>query len=161
MISLESLKKYEFFNGMTDGQLQDFASVATEEIHEQGTQIYAVGEPAEKLYIVEKGRIVMTMESPMGPHRPPVQVNVDFLTGGEAMGWSSVLEPHIYTLGALCVEKTEVIAFDAGSLRKMMDEDHTLGYRVMQATAKIIQARLKHIRVLLVGERRLANLTEF
>lgn len=161
MVSAETLRKYGFFNGMTDGQLQALAAIATEETHDQGTQIYALGEPADNLYIVESGRIVMTMDSSMGPHRPPVQVNVDFLTGGEAMGWSSVMEPHIYTLGALCVEKTRVIAFDADSLRKMMDEDPVLGYKVMQATARIIQGRLNHIRVLLVGERRLANLTDF
>lgn len=161
MISIEMLKEYEFFSAMTEEQLQDLAAIATAESYQAGDTIYLIDEPAKKLYIVASGKVVMFMDSPMGPHRPSMQVNVDFLTDGTAMGWSSLVEPHIYTLGAMCIEKTEVIAFDAETLRKMITDDCALGLKVMQSTAKIIATRLNHFRVLLVGERRLAALTEF
>ncbi len=161
MVSAELLRKYDFFGGMTDGHLEDLASIATQETHDEGAVIYRLGEPATKLYIVMTGKIVMTMDSNMGPNRPPMQVNVDFLTKGEAMGWSSVMEPYIYTLGALSMGKTQLIAFDAESLRALINDDCSLGLKVMQSVSKIIAARLNHFRILLVGERRLTALTEY
>ena len=29
------------------------------------------------------------------------------------MGWSAVVEPYLYTLGALCIDRTKLIALDA------------------------------------------------
>ncbi len=101
----------------------------------------------------------MVMDTYMGPHRPSMQVNVDFLARGEVMGWSALIEPHIYTLGGLCISKAELIALDAESLRKMIDEDCAMGLTVMRSTAKIMASRLQHFRVLLVGERRLSTLS--
>lgn len=161
MISIELLKEYEFCDGMTDEQLENLASIATLETHEADTMIYRVGEPAAKFYFVSKGKVAMVMDSYMGPHRPPMLVNVDFLARGEVMGWSALIEPHIYTLGGLCVSKTEVIAFEAELIRRMIDDDCALGLKIMRSTAKIIAKRLQHFRILLVGERRLSTLSEY
>lgn len=160
MVSAALLKQYEFCTGMTDEHLEDLASIATEETHHADTMIYKIGEPATKFYFVVKGKVAMVMETYMDPHRPPMQVNVDFLSKGEVMGWSALIEPHIYTLGGLCVGETEVIAFDAESLRKMINDDCAMGLKVMRATAKIIATRLQHFRILMVGERRLSTLSE-
>jgi len=161
MVSSELLKKYEFFNGLTDEQLQKLASIAAEESYDAGIQIYRIGDSAKNLYIVEEGKIVMVMDSYMGPHRPAMQVNVDFVAKGEAMGWSSVVEPYEYTLGALCIEKAKLIVFEAHTLRKTINEDPTLGLKVMQSIAKVIAGRLNHTRIVLVGERGLSTLSEY
>ena len=155
MVSTALLKQFEFCNGMTDEQLENLASIATLETHHPDTMIYRIGEPATKFYFISKGKVAMVMDSNLGPHRPPMQVNVDFLAGGEVMGWSALIEPHIYTLGGLCVLKTEVIAFEAELIRRMIDDDCSLGLKIMRSTAKIIAKRLQHFRILLVGERAL------
>jgi hypothetical protein len=90
-----------------------------------------------------------------------MQVTVDVVTQGESMGWSAVVEPYIYTLGALCIDRVKAIALDAPGLRRLMDEDTCLGYRIMKATARIIANRLTHTRIILVGERGLSTLTEY
>ncbi len=77
------------------------------------------------------------------------------------MGWSAVVEPFIYTLGALCIDNSKLIAIDAAKIRDLMDEDCDLGYKVMKAIAKIISSRLSHTRIILVGERGLSQLTEY
>jgi hypothetical protein len=90
-----------------------------------------------------------------------MQITVDIITKGESMGWSSVVDPYLYTLGALCIDHTKLIAFDAAKLRNLMDRDCELGYKVMQATAKVISLRLAHTRIILVGERGLSHLTDY
>ncbi|HOG18493.1 MAG: Cyclic nucleotide-binding domain protein [Syntrophaceae bacterium PtaU1.Bin231] len=161
MVSAELLKKYDFFSGLTDAQLQKLASIATEESHDAGSQIYKIGDTAKKLYVVEEGKMVMVMDSYMGPSRPPLQVNVDFVTKGDAMGWSALVEPYEYTLGALCIEKSKLIAFDAHALRKTVHDDPVLGVKIMESIAKVIAGRLNHTRIVLVGERGLSALNEY
>jgi hypothetical protein len=90
-----------------------------------------------------------------------MQVTVDTIARGETMGWSAVVEPYIFTLGALCIDNTRLFALDATKLRGLMDEDCDLGYKVMKAIAKTIASRLSHTRIILVGERGLSHLTEY
>ncbi len=161
MISANQLKEFSFFNGFGEEELAKLAAVAAEETHDAGTQMYKNGDPARALFMIEEGKVVMVMDSYLGPHKPPMQVTVDVVTKGESMGWSALVDPFIYTLGALCIDRTRVIAFDAARLRKLMEEDCALGFRMMKATAKIIANRLTHTRIILVGERGLATLTEY
>ncbi len=161
MVPIETLRQFTFFRGFSDAQLEKLAALATEESHMAGTQIYRQGDPAKSLYIVNEGKIVMVMDSYMGPHKPPMQVTVDIITKGDEMGWSAVVEPYVFTLGALCIENAKILAFDAAKLRDLMEVDHDIGYRVMQVVARLIANRLNHTRIILVGERGLSVLTEY
>lgn len=160
MVSADILKKYEFFKGLTDSQLQKIASIADRETHSAGEQLYHIGDTASKLYLLEEGKVVLVMDSFLGPHRPAMQVNVDFIAKGDAMGWSSLVEPYKYTLRAICLEDSALIAVDAVSLRKALEDDPALGFKVMQSLAKLIAARLTHTRIILVGERGLSTLSQ-
>jgi CRP/FNR family transcriptional regulator, cyclic AMP receptor protein len=160
MVSSALLKEFQFFRGFSDAQLEKLASIASEESRLAGTQIYRKGDPAKKFYLVYDGKIVMVMDSYMGPHRPPTQVTVDMVAQGDVMGWSTLVEPFIYTFGALCIDNTNLITFESEQLRSLMEEDVALGYKMIQAVSKVIATRLAHISIILVGERGLGTLTE-
>ncbi len=160
MVSADLLKQFGFFKGFSDEQIKKLADIAVEESFGAGVQIWKKGDPAGMFYILQEGKIVMLMEAYMGTHRPPMQVTVDVVTRGDAMGWSAVVEPHQYILGARCIDDSKAIAFDAGKLRELMKKDVLLGVTFMHAIAKVIAARLTHTEIILVGERGLATLTE-
>jgi hypothetical protein len=109
---------------------------------------------------VKEGKIIMVLESYMGTAKPPMQVTVDVVTKGDAMGWSSVVEPYVYTLGARCIDNAKAITFDGEKLRQLLNKDSDLGFKFMHATAKVIATRLTHTQIILVGERGLSVLTE-
>jgi CRP/FNR family transcriptional regulator, cyclic AMP receptor protein len=161
MISANQLKGFSFFTGFSDQELEKLAAIASEETYDAGTQMYKIGDPARGLYLVQEGKVVMVMDSYLGSHRPSMQVTVDVIAKGESMGWSAVVEPYIYTLGALCIDRAKLVCLDATGLRRLMDEDACLGYRIMKATARVIANRLIHTRIILVGERGLSTLTEY
>ena len=161
MISANQLKEFSFFKGFSDQELGKLSGMVSEETVHAGTQMYKNGDPARGLFLVQEGKVVLVMDSNLGPHRPPMQVTVDVVTKGESMGWSAVVEPYVYTLGALCIDRAKLICLDAPRLRKLMDEDTCLGYRVMKAAAQVIANRLTHTRIILVGERGLSTLTEY
>lgn len=161
MVPTDLLKEYQFFNGFSEAQLAKLAAIAVEETYEAGSQMYRKGDPAKNFYVVEEGKVVMVMDSYMGPHRPPMQVTVDIVAKGEVMGWSAVVEPHQYIFGALCIDKSTLVAFEGTKLRQLMEEDPSLGFRIMQEMAKVIASRLNHTTIILVGERGLASLTDY
>jgi len=161
MVAANMLKEFNFFKEFTNEQLGKLSSITEEETYAAGSQMYKKGDPARSLYILLEGKVVMSLESYLGPHRPPLQVTVDTIARGETMGWSAVVEPYIYTLGALCIDNTRLFALDAAKLRNLIDEDCDLGYKVMKAIAKTIASRLSHTRIILVGERGLSHLTEY
>ncbi|OGP91514.1 MAG: hypothetical protein A2031_05005 [Deltaproteobacteria bacterium RBG_19FT_COMBO_43_11] len=155
------LKEFPFFKDFSDAQLNKLASLAKEEKNPAGTQLYQKGDVARSLYLLKQGKVALFMDAEMGHNKPPMQVTVDIITKGESMGWSAVVEPYTYTLAARCLDDTKFIAFDSFQLRKLMDEDCALGFKIMQAVAHVISARLMHTRIILVGERGLSVLTEY
>ena len=161
MVTVDELKQASFFASFTDQELEKVSAIAEMKTFEAGTQMYKKGDAAAHLHVVKEGKIILTMDSYMGPHKPPLQVTVDIITGGDSMGWSAVVEPYIYTLGALCIDRATVLMFDAVKLRDLMEADCTLGFKVMQRVAKMIANRLNHTRIILVGERGLSHLTEY
>ena len=160
MVSINQLKGYKFFKGFTDEELKKLADIAKEESYKAGLQLWKKGDQANKAYFLEDGKVLLVMDTYMGPQRPPMQVTVDIVTKGEGMGWSSVVEPYLYTLGARCIDDSKVIALDAVKLRNIFNEDTALGFKFMHATAKVVATRLTHTEIILVGERGLSVLSE-
>ena len=161
MITGSTLKEFAFFQGFNDSHLKKVAAIALEESYEAGGSMYQKGDPARSLFLVREGKIILVMENYMGLHKAPMQITVDVITRGESMGWSALVDPYIYTLGARCIDRVEVIALDAVKLRALLNRDSRLGYKMMQATAKVIASRLNHTRIILIGERGLSHLTEY
>ena len=91
MVSTDLLKNYSFFKGFTNEELKKFADIATEASYKAGVQIWKKGEPAKNLSLLKEGKVLMTLDTYAGPTRPPMQVTVDIITKGDAMGWSAVV----------------------------------------------------------------------
>jgi CRP-like cAMP-binding protein len=53
------------------------------------------------------------------------------------------MQPQEYTLTAVCLEDTEVLAIDSDKLAKMCEQDPLLGYRLMLKIAQIYFERYK------------------
>lgn len=161
MVSADLLKQYDFFKGFSEEQIKKLADIAVEKSYKAGFQLWKKGDQAKNLYMLEEGKVVMVMDTYMGTAKPPMQVTVDIITKGDTMGWSAVVEPYMYTLGARCIDDAKTIAFNAEKLRELLNKDSVLGLKFMQATAKVIAIRLTHTEIILVGERGLSVLTEY
>ena len=160
MVAVDLLRQFNFFKGFSEEQVKKLADIATEESFKAGFQLWKKGDPAKALHLLEGGKVVLGMDTYMGTARPPMQVTVDIVAKGDAMGWSAVIEPYVYTLGARCIDDSKAIAFDGDKLRDLLEKDVKLGFAFMQATAKVIATRLTHTEIILVGERGLSVLSQ-
>jgi CRP-like cAMP-binding protein len=153
MVSETFLKECDIFSGLNDAQLKKLIAIAKEEIFAPGTLVFKIGEPATHLYLVEKGKVFLEMKGDMGPTRPPMTVTVDVVTRREALGWSAFSELNLYTLSALIADPTNLISFEGGKLKALMDQDPQMGYEITKGLSRLLASRLNHSRVLLSSER--------
>jgi CRP-like cAMP-binding protein len=158
MVSKAFLKECDIFSGLNDGQLEKLVAISKRKTFAPGTLVFKIGGRATHLFLVEKGKVFLEMKGDMGHTRPPMAVIVDAVTRWEAFGWSSFVEPNIYTLSALTADQTSLISFDGEKLKALMGEDPLMGYEIAKGLSRLMASRLKSARVLLASERAFAVL---
>ncbi len=150
MVSIPLLKKFYIFEGLTEGELRRIAPICREEVYEPGEVIFKEGEVAKDLCLVVDGKVALEIELQPWPHAPIRHTTVDLVTRGETFGWSALVEPYIFTLSAKCVERAKVIAIDGSELRRLLDTDSHIGYKVMGKLSHVVASRLRDTRAKLM-----------
>jgi CRP/FNR family cyclic AMP-dependent transcriptional regulator len=101
-------------------------------------RLFNEGDPQDFLYVLLRGRVAIEMHVPTRG-----RVRLATVEPPDVFGWSSVT-PVVRqrTASATVVLPSELAAFDAGRLRRLLDQDHELGYLVMRRMANVIAGRL-------------------
>jgi CRP-like cAMP-binding protein len=140
MISPETLRFYPLFAHQDASMLAQIAELAEDKKVETGYQLFFEGEVAKSLYLVLDGSVVLTMN--MGETGDQKIEELEPVGKGEVVGWSSIVKPHIYKLGAYTGQKSHLVAFDGEKLRELFDQNPSFGYYFMQKLAEVIGDRL-------------------
>lgn len=140
MISPETLRFYPLFANQDGEMLKQIAMLAEEKEVESGYQLFFEGEVAKTFFLIREGTVVLTMN--MGEKGDRKMEELEPIGKGEVAGWSSIVKPHIYKLGAYAGEKTHLVIFDGEKLRALFDEHPKQGYFFMQKLAEVIGERL-------------------
>lgn len=149
MVAPETLQGYPFFAGLSDEELQRIAAITEEKTYGLNTYIGYEGNPAEKLYLVVIGPVEVQINTDdEGLQRETVIVR----HAGEVCGWSALVEPYILTASLFCPGRATVLEMDAKAMRALFEENHHLGYRILQRIAATASERLKSTRRQLLGK---------
>jgi CRP/FNR family cyclic AMP-dependent transcriptional regulator len=140
MISPETLRFYSLFAKQDSSMLTQIAMLAQEYNVEAGHQLFFEGEEAKTLFLIVDGSVVLTMN--MGKAGEQNMEELEPLTKGEVIGWSSIIKPYIYKMGAYTNQKSRFIAFDSEKLRDLFDNNPEYGYYFIQRISEVIGARL-------------------
>ncbi|MCD6567566.1 MAG: cyclic nucleotide-binding domain-containing protein [Dehalococcoidia bacterium] len=141
MSYVDTLRKAEYFVGITDEGLELIDEFCRLETYDEGTVLYHEGDVAKDLYVVQKGKVSIRIEE--GQTRP---LTVTIVSDGEAFGWSALVEPHRFTAGAKCLEKTSIVVIDGPKIHELCQGDSHLGVVIMENLAYLISCRLRHAR---------------
>jgi len=152
MVSPEMLRRYPFFAFMNHDQLREVAMIAEEKNIEAGVTLFEGDDPANALYLLREGNIELHyhIKDERGMERPQ-----DYLVGminpGEVLGISGLIRPYKYTTSAISGETSQLLEFDAVSLRRLCDEDVNLAAEWNRQIAETTLERLNHTRVQLLA----------
>ena len=140
MISPETLRYYPLFAGQAAAMLERISMLAEEKELGEGGRLFLEGEIANTLCLVIKGSVSLTLNVD-----EPGERRVELLSPlgkGEVIGWSALVAPHKYTMGARAVEQTRYVAFDGEALRDLLDENPEAGYFLYKKLAEVMGHRL-------------------
>jgi CRP-like cAMP-binding protein len=148
MIPITNLKQIPLFTYLPDDALEHIQQTCRERQFERGQSIFAEGEVAENLYVLEKGTVAIRMAQT--PDSDSVMVAA-LRDKGVLFGWSAVIGPGRFTASAVCMDDVTVIEVDGRGLRQLIHEDCETGVVILTALANVIAARLQATRVQLIG----------
>lgn len=150
MISLETLRRYPLFAGQNLYMLKEIALLADEVELEAGDWLFNEREDASTFYIVQEGAISLCMNLHLNGREPHVEA-MSPIGKGEVVGWSSLVKPYTYTLGARATQKSKLIAIDASPLRQLLNDNPMYGYFMLMKLSEVMGERLLNKCVQLVS----------
>lgn len=110
-----------------------------------GEVVFREGEPANRFYLIEEGHVLIEACSPRH-----VNVPVQTLGPGDALGWSWLFEPFTWSFQARAVEPVKLLVIDAAHLLRLSNENHEFGYELMKRLARVVICNLQATRRRLV-----------
>lgn len=139
MVEVSGLKKLELFDTLAEKQLEEIAEITEKKSYKKHSHVYERGNGAKHLFVVNKGLVSLRRIDPGD------EFGIAFETreAGELFGAASFMKPQEYTLTAICMEDTEVMAIDADKLFELCEKDPLLGYQLMLKIAQIYFERYK------------------
>jgi CRP-like cAMP-binding protein len=148
MISPEVLRRYPLFSGLDDEMIKKLAMAGEKVSIKKGDWLFREGEVAKHLYIILKGKVEIKVS--LGKE-DMYQVGVTRLVDGDLFGWSSLVEPYKYQLGAVATTTCELAKFDGIRLCELFTHNPAVGYIMMSRITQVIGARLVHLRIRFVS----------
>ncbi|MFE7607040.1 Crp/Fnr family transcriptional regulator [Streptomyces celluloflavus] len=108
------------------------------------TRIFEEGGPADHFWIIRTGSVNLDLQ--VGGRRP---VTIQFLSHGDLLGWSWLVPPYNWRLGAEAFSPVRAYEFDATAVRALCEADPVLGlavtHQVLDVVAHRLQATRRHL----------------
>jgi CRP/FNR family transcriptional regulator, cyclic AMP receptor protein len=136
-VTATALTAHHFLHGLPCGQIAKLVPAARLVSLPPGRRLFEDGGCAADFWLIRSGSVALDLHIPgAGP------VIVASLGMGDALGWSWLLPPHVWTLGATTVQPTEAFQFDGRAVRALCDADPELGYQLTRRFLSVAADRL-------------------
>lgn len=139
------IAEQHFFAGIRPIHLERLSYYAKRSIFRPGTRIFNEGGRAERFWIIREGLVQLDTRIPDGR-----DVVVETLGPGAVLGWSWMFPPYTWHFGALAVEPTLTLEFDARGVQRLSEGDSELGYELARRFIAIVVERMQATRVRLL-----------
>lgn len=149
---LELVVHPELFAGLDHQQRAEVFAAGRRYTYAPGDTLFREGEPAERVYLVESGRVKMTQLTPDGK-----QVLVRFVDAGDMLGGAAIFQPAVYPATAWATEECVLWVWDGGTMHRLMEQNarialnalqhaawrvHELQYRVQELVSERVEQRV-------------------
>jgi len=133
------------FGGMQEKHLKLIADCGRPVEVDADKYLFHAAGVADTFWLIRTGTIALELH---GAGRGAVVIET--LHDGEVVGWSWLFAPYRLQFDGRATEPCSLVAFDAARLRAKCDEDHELGYQLMQRFASYMAVALMATRMQLL-----------
>ncbi len=131
------IKKIDLFEGIDVEAMEEIANISSEENYAKDTVIFNQGEQAECLYILAEGTVKLTIKN-------GGTLVYSLSEPGEVFGWSSVVEPGIYTASGVCSTASKVVKIEGEKLNELFMVHPDAGLKILRRLGGVFSRRLSH-----------------
>ncbi|HUV68301.1 MAG TPA: cyclic nucleotide-binding domain-containing protein [Terracidiphilus sp.] len=141
---------YELLNGLSPSEVDQVLALGTRVTVPSGGSLFRLGDPADRLFLTERGRIRLTL--PMLVRGREEDILIEEKLPGETVGWSALVPPYRFTLSATTPLETEVIALTREALCAFCDSSPAVGYKIGMNLAILVGQRLQLVQTMWLRE---------
>jgi CRP-like cAMP-binding protein len=134
VVKIDRLKKVDILEGLAEEELQSIAQYFEEENVAAGVPLCEEGTDADRLYVLEQGRV--SISSKKGG-----QYDIDI--PGKIVGWSFLVPPFLYTASAVAKTPSKVLVIRSPDFYYLIHKEPQMGMKVVNNLAQVIASRLK------------------
>ncbi|MGW2618978.1 Crp/Fnr family transcriptional regulator [Streptomyces sp. NPDC001500] len=120
-------------------------ALAREVAFETGERVFDEGAEADRFWIIHTGTVTLDLRVP-GREAAPIET----LGPGRLLGWSWLVPPHRWHLGAEAASPVRAYEFDAAPVREMCARDAGLDHELCTYVCGVLARRLRSARVRLL-----------
>ena len=136
-----SIEQADMLHGVAASDAARLTALGTRIHVPTGSQLFELGMEARDVYVIERGRLALTLPMRIGTGQEDVLVEERL--AGETLGWSGLIPPHRFTLKASAQIDTDVLVLPRGALLEFFDAHPATGYVVMRNLASVVGQRLQ------------------
>ena len=103
-----------------------------------GTVIFEQGDPADYLYLVVSGEVLIRYKPEDGP-----PINVTRVRDGGVFGWSAIIKRRKYTSSVECSVQTQLLRVSSAELQYLCEQYPETGTIVLDRLVAIVAKRLQ------------------
>lgn len=134
---IQDLGHLSLFQDLTPSQVAQLQPLMEVCDYSKDAIVFEQGDPAQYLYIVYRGEILVRYKAYDGPI-----ITVARVCPGGVFGWSAALGRPAYTSGAICVQDSQVFRISGKALQRLCDQSPETGGKVLDRLAAAIAERL-------------------
>lgn len=142
-IVAERLGRSEVFANLSEADLLAIAAFCYEETFDEGQALLVEDAPADKLFVIERGKVALDKKVQLGRHSTPRSATIDYIGPGKVAGFSALVEPYVYSTSVISVEPTRAIVVDGIALRAYLAEHPAAGFETVSVLASLIGHRYR------------------
>lgn len=143
MISAETLQGFSLFAKLDLDFIRELIASAEEVAYQKDNWLFHEGDVADVLYLIMQGSVDLKLI--LDRHKR-TYADLSTLSKGESLGWSAIVEPHVYRLGAVTAENTQLVKISGHRLRHLMEQHPAQGYILMHGIALAMASRFSAVR---------------
>jgi CRP-like cAMP-binding protein len=133
---------HQFLSGLKEHHLMTLASGVRPFTVPAGEYLAREGQTANAFYLIQSGTVELGTRLGERGSAPVQKVGP-----GEVVGWSWLVPPHRWRFDCRAADTVRGLALDAEWLREKCEQDHELGYHLLQHLIGVIASRLAATRL--------------
>lgn len=142
--------------GVAPADALSVMALGTTVIQGAGDVLFKLGDRAEHVYLILRGRVSLTLPITVGDAEQ--DIFIEERQTGQTLGWSALIPPCRFTLKATTPLETELLALPRGPLLEYFTARPEVGYLVSLNLATVIGQRLQVVQAMWLREmQRLVN----